>query len=1474
MSAGPPAPETDAARSTGTGTGRGARRLVAAIPFLVLAAVTYLPLLFTKPGQVGADTKSYLYLDPGRLLHDAPFLWDPGIGLGTVTHQNVGYLWPLGPFYWTLDALGVPDWVAQRLWLGSVLFSAGVGVLYLLRVLRWDTPGAPEGTGSKRVGTPRWWDSGMVVAALAYTLSPYILAYAARISVILLPWAALPWLIALTVRSLRHGGWRHPALIALVVLTVGAINATSLLLVGIGPLLWVLWAVAFAREATPRQATGAVLRIGLLTVLTSLWWIAGLALQGSFGIPILRYTETYQAVAVTTMAPELLRGLGYWFFYGNDKLGQWVVPSTGYMSWGVPLSYGIPILAFIAGVVTRFRHRAFFVALIAVGCVVGIGGHPYADPSPAGRIFRDFTNVDAGLAFRSTARAVPLVVLGTAVLLGAGVSALGRALPRLALPAGLLAIGLVVANMPATWGGNLVDRSLRRPEDIPRYWHDAAEALDAGDHDTRVLELPGIDFAAYRWGNTIDPVTPGLMDRPYVARELIPYGSHASANLLNALDRPLQEGILDTEALAPLARLMGVGEVLLRSDLEFERFRTPRPRATWKLMNSVAGLGDPVPFGSPVPNVPRASLPLIDEVELGSDPSLPDPPPVATFPVEDAQPIIRAVPRANPVLLAGDGDGLVAAAGAGLLDPSRAILYSASMAGDPEDLQARLADGADLVVTDSNRRRARRWSAVRENEGYTERAGEEALVPDPGDNRLVLFPDAGTDAFTVSEQRGGATLSATNYGNPITYTPGDRAAHAMDGDRSTAWRVGAFSEVEGERLVVDLAEPLTTDRLTLLQPQSGVRNRSITSVRLHFDGSDPVDATLGADSLHGDGQVVSFPERTFTRLVIEITGDTVPNLVKYTGLTAVGFAEVGLGGLRVDELIRPPTDLLDAAGRDSIDHDLSFLFTRQRNNPAEPVRVDEEPGMNRIIELPAGRDFSLHGEARISAQTPDQIVDSILGIPDAAENGVTARSSAHLPGKLSARASAALDGDSTTAWETPFESPQGNWVDYTLPRRTRLDRLDLQVLADPRHSVPTRLTVQADGGESTTVDLPAITTGTDVGQTVDVPVSFDPIAGRRFRITLDAVDPVMTTNWYSNGPVALPVGIAEIGLADTTIGAPADDLAAPCRDDLLEVGGRRVPVRISGTADEAVARAALAVVACGDAPLALADGESILRATPGNRSGIDIDALDLQSTAGGAAGTTTGSPAAVAPEVSVLHQGLVDASVRVTRPEQPFWLILGQSHNLGWTARVVGGNDLGEPTLINGYANGWLIDPVTAGADMEISLEWTPQRVVWGAMALSGLGILACIGLVVFDPRRRSAAASVTPDGLRPTWSSPLVGIARPAPGRTVAIAAILTLMLMTVFSGPLWGVLAAAGAVAALRWRWGLPGVRLGAVVGLAGSGAYITVSQMWRHYPPDFDWPNRFEAVNWLGLLSVAFLVIQALIDVRTERHGNGGS
>jgi arabinofuranan 3-O-arabinosyltransferase len=245
----------------------------AGLGWAALGALAYVPLLCTAPGTVAADTKQYLYLDPGRLLSRAPWMWDPNIGMGTVTHQNIGYLFPMGPYYAAMDALGVPDWVAQRLWLGSIVLAAAAGVLYLARTLGMRGP-------------------GVVVAAVAYAWSPYVLHYAARISVILLPWAALGWMVGLTVKAVRDRGWRHAALFALLVQVAGSVNATALVFAGLAPALWILWATFAARETTWRQALAAAARIGSLTIAASAWWIVGLSIQGGYGINVLRYTET------------------------------------------------------------------------------------------------------------------------------------------------------------------------------------------------------------------------------------------------------------------------------------------------------------------------------------------------------------------------------------------------------------------------------------------------------------------------------------------------------------------------------------------------------------------------------------------------------------------------------------------------------------------------------------------------------------------------------------------------------------------------------------------------------------------------------------------------------------------------------------------------------------------------------------------------------------------------------------------------------------------------------------------------------------------------------------------------------------------------------------------------------------------------------------------------------------------------------
>ena len=228
---------------------------------LLLAVIACVPALLTKPGRMPTDTKLYLYLNPGRLISDAPFTWDTRQFGGWVPHQTIAYLWPQGPWYWMWEHLGVPDWVAHRLWIGTLLFLGAAGVLWAARLLGLDRGGA-------------------LAAAVVYQLSPYVLPYLSRTSAMLLPWAAVGWLVGLTIRATTsEHRWRHPALMALVLLSCSAVNATAVMMIAPAPILWLLHAVA-QRNITWRRALAAATRIGVLAIGVSLWWILMLRAQG------------------------------------------------------------------------------------------------------------------------------------------------------------------------------------------------------------------------------------------------------------------------------------------------------------------------------------------------------------------------------------------------------------------------------------------------------------------------------------------------------------------------------------------------------------------------------------------------------------------------------------------------------------------------------------------------------------------------------------------------------------------------------------------------------------------------------------------------------------------------------------------------------------------------------------------------------------------------------------------------------------------------------------------------------------------------------------------------------------------------------------------------------------------------------------------------------------------------------------------
>jgi len=253
---------------------------------------------------------------------------------------------PMGPYYWLMQAVRLPDWVAQRLWLGSLVFFAGLGVLYLMRTL------GVKGPASRR--------------RTAYMFSPYSLDYASRISVLLMPGRA-----RVDDRAHDQGLTRRPMALSRAVRARGAtgrwVNATSLIFTGVAPVLDPVFVRHPAGHGAARARRHREDRWA--HVAHSLWWMAGLWAQGSYGLDILKYTETVKAVSRTSTPNEVLRGLGYWFFYGQDSVGPWTEASINYTQHIVVIvaGYGLAGLALAGAAFARWRQRSFFLVMTFVG---------------------------------------------------------------------------------------------------------------------------------------------------------------------------------------------------------------------------------------------------------------------------------------------------------------------------------------------------------------------------------------------------------------------------------------------------------------------------------------------------------------------------------------------------------------------------------------------------------------------------------------------------------------------------------------------------------------------------------------------------------------------------------------------------------------------------------------------------------------------------------------------------------------------------------------------------------------------------------------------------------------------------------------------------------------------------------------------------------------------------------------------------
>jgi arabinofuranan 3-O-arabinosyltransferase len=1258
--------------------------------YALLGLVVLAVLLFNDWGWITPDTRPEVYLAPGRTLLGALSAWRPDPYLGQ-PNFDTGTA-PVALAVLLLRFIGVSAWLAVRLWRALLLGVAAWGAVRLFHQVTGD---AAAGGRSN--------PAGRVTVALLYVANPYVVVAGAT-NPILLPYALAPWLLLALARAVREPrSWRWPAAFALAFLASGGTNAgvVSLFML-LGVPCYLLWSV-LARQRRFGELWRPTLRCLMLAALVSLYWLVPAVLSASSGQAIAVNTEQPGDIGSVSSYSETLRLLGLWTLYGRAGDRLFLPGFAGYLTnpLVVLASFALPVAAVLGAMLSRATARALGAIMLAVAVPLMVGLYPTSEPSPFGRLLQlAFDRVPGAIAFRTTNKAGALAALAVSLLVGLGVAELARrqggrrplAGRGASLLAALIALGVVaMAVLPAWTGGLAVERFK-----LPSYWRRAAADLNAQGTSRRVLLLPGQVQADYTWGlQGPDDLPASLLDRPSALRTTVPNGSPEQSNFLAAVDVPVSAGAPDLGGVSAMARYLGASQVLLRNDVVWRESGGAEPTALSASLARDPGLRQDASYGRPGQNV---DLP---------DGSPSRPPPLQRFAVAGAPPVVRAEPAGGTLLVDGDNFALPGLERLGLLHGQPAFRLLGDTSAD--DLALALDDGARIVLTDTNRRRA--WRVPRAGQSYSPTLRAEDPI-DPGTPTLSLFGDPLRQSTAVLT--GARSITATSSGSVFGPVPYGKPAFAFDGDPTTAWTTGDFGAAVGQSITLELQHPVIISSLSLRPVLGGPVQ--IAGVRVLLDGR-----TVDADVPAQPSVEVAFPPTTTSRVTVQITRTRGG-----PGLNPVGFWEIGVPGVQASEGVRLAGGLRELVG--ALDDrarqrlaatPLDVVLARADGDPARP-EDDEERALDRSFWLPDARTLEPSGMVRFGPGLPDSTIDRLAG----ASGKVVADSSSRAFDGLGVRASQALDGDPDTAW-VPAGRGVGEWIELRFPSRT-LDHVTVTQIV-PRGLVGVDTVIQArlslDGGPPRTVSLRS--------------------GASQLRFPRQRVSKLRLELTKVVGPGS-QVRISGIDAGGARIApAPGSTRLRPCQP-LASVDGKPLELTIAGTLDQLTRGDTLPLRACPSSPLRLGVGDHRLQTAPGWL----VDLLDLRSSPGDAAAAEVPP----APRATVLSSSPTRVTLSTEAAQGPYYLVLGQGYDPRWRG-TIDGQPLGPPQVIDGYSVGWRI------ADRQphrIAVDFTPQRWATASLAASLVALAVVLALLLVPWWRRAAATvAAGTSGGRPGGGGP-----------------------------------------------------------------------------------------------------------------------
>lgn len=1266
-----------------------ARSVAASLALLALA-------ISQSPGFKIADTKLDLVINPGGALARALHMWDGQGAFGQVGNQAYGYLWPMGPFFWLGHLAEMPGWFVQRLWIGLVLVVAFQGAARLARAL---------GVRS---------DLAVIVAALAYALSPRMITTVGPISIEAWPSAIAPWVLLALVLGSRQGSARRYALGAgLGVAMVGGVNAAATFAVIPLGAVWLL-----TRTRGPRRRT-LMVWWPIFTLLGCLWWLVPLVVLGQYSPPFLDYIETADVTTYPTTLFDALRGTTAWIPYvesrwraGNDLI---TIPI-------LILNSTVLVVLGLVGIARRDNpHRTFLALGLLTGLLMVTFGHAGAQQGWFGPGQRDL--LDGVLApVRNVHKFDPVIripmILGLAHVMdrtlqawaahraGQATDATASRRARFLDDVGrlgvvwLAVVALVGASLPALSGRLAPGDAF---SDIPTYWRQTASWLAENDSEGRALLLPASSFGAYVWGATQDEPIQPIADSDWAVRNAIPLAPVGNIRALDALDERLARGE-GSPALAAYLRRMGIDYLVLRNDLR-RSSDVADPVLVHQALGDSPGLERVQSFGPDVGGQARLEAPDDREIVVNQGWQ-------AEYPAVEIYQVFgsssRSVTSRDLPVVAGAPEDLLSLTESGVLNQRPTTLgYDADSGARPT---------GDVVLTDGLRLRDRFFGRIHDGASET-LTPQEAEAAEIGDYELT------TDGAwrTTARLEGAAAIVASSSQSDARTPGGAEPAHqpyaAFDGDPATSWI--SRSDATGDTsLRLDLTEPTDVDTVTV---HLGEEPTFVSQIRVRTENgvTDPVTVRAGREI------DVSLPAGPTSWVAVEESSGSSGR--------QLAIAELEVPGVTVSRWLVPPTiptawgapSVISLDARPDARTGCVEIGLSLRCAPGRQHEGGETSGMRRLVTLPEGAtyDARLQVVPRAGSAISDLLQEDLLVNVQASSRSTTGVSAS---GPI-----AVIDDDPGTTWVSAAIDPSPSLDVSWLEKRTITG---ITLAMDPQAPArrPTSVLVSYEGG-SQRVDLDEDGVG-----------ELRPVRVDRLSIVLD--ESVDTVNLDFDGTAeALGVGVSELsvrGLPDPLgrLDTTTQDFGCGSGPE-FDVNGRILATAVVGVPAE--------LHRGGPADLRLCTSDETVRLTAGENR-ISLGATDSFSPATVVLTRSGGST----PLPDVVHPApTVDGALQPTPGDDT--LVVRQNANDGWTA-TQGGTTL-DASVVDGWQQAFGVD----GTDAPVVTTYDPDRTY--RLGLLVGGVLLVLLLLLYGWWRLRPPAPSRGSALRQSrWAAPvgIVGLA------------------------------------------------------------------------------------------------------------------